>query len=134
MRCFFIGPSCAKVAAKIAQIECEMKRIGMWQEQPLAPEQRDVRTAFGQGVMSFEQWLQFVFIPNVKAIMASKARFPAHSEVSAQAFKEWVAWGSLENTEHLQDLLREFDGLFDGPIVYLFRQIDVLADKLAGRR
>ena len=105
-------PDPAIVQSKIEAVEAEMKRIGIWQDQPLAEAQYEFRAAFAGDTMAFEQWLQFVFIPRVKSIVVSGGEFPARSEVSAQAFREWVAWGGREDVEPLIDRLREFDAMF----------------------
>src|SRR2546423_9587864 len=102
------------VAEKIAEIEREMRRVGLWQTEPLREEQYDFRQAFGMDTMAFTQWLQFIFIPRVQQIINSGGEFPAKSEVGAQAFREFVAWpayGDFE-TEKLLEMLNEFDALF----------------------
>jgi uncharacterized protein YqcC (DUF446 family) len=104
----------AAVAAKIAQIEAEMKNVGMWQVEPPPPEKLDVQAAFGHDKLSFEQWLQFIFIPRVQEIIAAKGHWPPASEVSVQAFREWEMWGPPGRYDHLLELLREFDALFTG--------------------
>src|SRR5215216_345513 len=53
-------PTYEAVAAKIAEIESEMKRIGMWQSAPLEPERYNFTQAFAMDTMAFSQWLQFV--------------------------------------------------------------------------
>lgn len=131
---FTLRPDHAKVASKIAEIESEMKRIGIWQEQPLPHEQIEIKTAFGQGQMSFEQWLQFVFITNVKQIIVTKGKFPTESHVSEQAFREWVAWGSEENAKQLLDLLYQFDALFGWALWGLFQKLDEFIDHKLGKR
>lgn len=100
------------VASKIAQIEAEMKRIGVWQDQPPAPEQMRFERAFGADKLAFEQWLQFVLVPRVKAIVDGGGQFPTGSEVATQAFREWKMWGDRTNVDALLELLREFDALF----------------------
>jgi uncharacterized protein YqcC (DUF446 family) len=106
-------PDHAAVAAKIDEIEAEMRRIGMWQEQPLRPEQYAFRQAFGMDTMAFDQWLQFVFIPRVREIVAARGAFPPHSEVAAQAVREFDAHPL--DTDRLHALLHEFDRLFGPP-------------------
>ena len=96
------------VLSKLEQIESEMLRIGLWQETPLDPEQYDFRAAFAGDTMSFSQWLQFIFLPNVKSA-AANGKFPASSHVSAQAVREL---DGMKNASRLIDLLREFDKSF----------------------
>jgi uncharacterized protein YqcC (DUF446 family) len=96
------------VLSKLEQIETEMRRIELWQEQPLQAAQYDFRAAFAGDTMSFAQWLQFIFIPNVKRA-AESGSFPASSQVSARAVREF---DGMEQTSRLIELLSEFDTLF----------------------
>jgi uncharacterized protein YqcC (DUF446 family) len=107
-----VQPAHAVVQAKIDQIKSEMQRIGMWQEQPPAAEQLEVTQAFGGDKVSFEQWLQFVFISRVREIIDEKGRFPSGSQVSTKAYREWRMFGEAPDVDQLLELLREFDALF----------------------
>ncbi|HLL76066.1 MAG TPA: YqcC family protein [Pyrinomonadaceae bacterium] len=106
-------PDYAAVAAKLDEIEAEMKRIGMWQEQPLPPEQYAFRQAFAGDTMAFDQWLQFILLPRAREIVSTRGRFPPFSEVSAQAAREFDTHPL--DTSRLQTLLYEFDRLFGPP-------------------
>ena len=99
------------VPSKIAEIEAEMRRIGMWQADPL-PVNSSVTSAFGSDTMTFEQWLQFIFIPRVKEIVAAKGPLPSASQVAAQAHREWKMWDDRDNVDMLLKLLRDFDAMF----------------------
>lgn len=104
--------SAAVVEAKLNAIEAEMKRIGMWQARPLTADQLDFHAAFGGDKMAFEQWLQFIFISNVRDLIAANGKFPNHSQVADQAFREWRMWGDREGVDQLLELLNDFDALF----------------------
>lgn len=106
-------PDYPAVAAKLDEIEAEMRRIGMWQEQPLRPEQYSSRLAFGMDTMAFDQWLQFVLVPRVRDIISARGAFPPFSEVAAQAVREFDTHPL--DTSRLQTLLHEFDRLFGPP-------------------
>lgn len=101
-------PETQAVLPKLEQIETEMRRIGFWQEGALQAEQYDFKAAFAGDTMSFPQWLQFIFIPNVKRA-AANGSFPARSQVSAMAAREF---DGLEEASMLIELLSEFDALF----------------------
>src|SRR5215469_12765383 len=103
------GPDYEVVAAKLGEIEQEMKRVGLWQEQPLKPEQYNFSKAFAMDTMSYDQWLQFIFVPRVKEIISTRGKFPASSSVGAQAVREFDTY---RNAERLITLLSEFDRLF----------------------
>jgi uncharacterized protein YqcC (DUF446 family) len=102
------GPSSAKVLEKVREIETEMQQIGLWQGEPLKPEQYQFHAAFAMDTMSFGQWLQFVFIPKVKEA-AQASQFPAKSQVGTQAVREF---DTLPAASNLVTLLCEFDALF----------------------
>lgn len=102
-------PNAQVVAAQLAEIEGEMKRAGLWQDTPLRPEQYEFRQAFAMDTMAFSQWLQFIFVPRVKGIIADGGQFPAKSMVGAQAIREF---DTQPGAERLVELLCEFDALF----------------------
>jgi len=104
-----LSPGYGVVAAKLDEIEEEMKRVGLWQEKPLAPEQYNFTSAFAMDTMSFDQWLQFIFVPRVRGIISAGGGFPASSSVGAQAVREF---DTHPNAQRLITLLSEFDRLF----------------------
>jgi uncharacterized protein YqcC (DUF446 family) len=101
-------PDAQTVLSKLEQIETEMRQVQLWQENPLEAEQYDFRAAFAADTMSFPQWLQFIFIPNVKRAAAT-GNFPSESQVGVKAVRELD--GMAEATR-LTELLSEFDALF----------------------
>ena len=96
------------VSRYLEQIEAEMRHIGMWQAEPLSPEQLKFTKAFAMDTMAFSQWLQFIFLPRVRQAVAAN-RFPKGSSVGAQAVREF---DGQPEAEHLLTLLSEFDALF----------------------
>jgi uncharacterized protein YqcC (DUF446 family) len=103
------SPDYVVVAAKLDEIEREMKQAGLWQDRPLGPEQYNFTRAFAMDTMSFDQWLQFIFVPKVRGIISARDKFPASSSVGAQAVREFDTY---PNAQRLVTLLSEFDSLF----------------------
>jgi uncharacterized protein YqcC (DUF446 family) len=99
----------AIVKEKIAAIEAEMRRIGLWQEEPLPKRAYDYTLAFAQDSMAFHQWLQFVFIPQVKKMAEDYEELPKMSRVSPAAVRAFEGW---DKGSRLIVLLKEFDNLF----------------------
>lgn len=99
----------------INKIEEEMRVKGLWQNEALEPEKFCSTKAFCLDTMTFVQWLQFVLLPRVKSIILSKGEFPAASEVSQQATREFLMYPlySKNKTKKLLELLTEFDDLFE---------------------
>lgn len=81
----------------------------MWQDKPLRPEQLNFKQAFAMDTMTFNQWLQFVFLPRVREAVAAN-QFPQGSSVGAQAVREL---DGDPDADRLLTLLSEFDVLFD---------------------
>jgi len=98
-----------EVARYVGLIEAEMRRIGLWQGQPLRPQQLHFTQAFAMDTMSFAQWLQFVFLPRAREAAAAD-QFPSASSVGAQAVREF---DGNPYAGDLVTLLSEFDALFD---------------------
>lgn len=95
-----------KIKEKIGEIETEMKKSGLWQNEPLSQDAYTCKEAFCADTMSFEQWLQFVFIPRVQKSLETDGPWPQSSQVGVYALK------NIED-EGLKVLLAEFDTLFE---------------------
>ena len=91
------------------QIEAEMHRVGLWQTEPLRPEQLDFTQAFAMDTMTFTQWLQFIFLVRLREAIATN-EFPSGSSVGAQAVREFDVH---PDAGRLLTLLSEFDALFE---------------------
>jgi uncharacterized protein YqcC (DUF446 family) len=105
------SPDYEMVAAKLAEIEEEMKRIRLWQVEPLGLEKYQFSRAFAGDTMSYEQWIQFILVPRVKQIIETRGQFPGSSAVGAQAIREFDC---IDEAAQLVTLLCQFDSLFNG--------------------
>lgn len=83
-----------------------MKHIGMWSLTPPPPEAFHFRAAFAMDTMPFVHWLQFVFIPRVRGIIAAQGELPGSSQVGAQAVREF---DGITGASGLLALLSDFD-------------------------
>lgn len=100
-----------RVEGFIGEIEDEMKRIGYWSAEPLPEEAYRFHQAFAMDTMTFTQWLQFILVPSVQAILDEGGDFPSRSLVGTQAIREF---DGDEKASKLVQLLSEFDQLFMG--------------------
>ena len=100
----------ARVARSLDEIEAEIKRIGYWSAEPLPKAAYQFKAAFAMDTMTFVQWLQFVFIPRVRDILAKQGTFPSQSLVGVQAMREF---DGDEDASRLVSLLSQFDELFN---------------------
>ena len=67
---------------------------------------------FACDTLSFEKWLQFVFIPRLRSLAESGSALPCGSEVAAMAEVSFPCTKPGQMT--LCGLLREIDGLLNG--------------------
>lgn len=95
-----------EVGERIDGIEAELRRLGWWSEEPPPPAAFESDQAFFRDTMAFSQWLQFVFIPRVREIVASRGEFPTRSMVGAQAVREL---DGVWEADDLVSLLSSFD-------------------------
>lgn len=104
------SPPYTKVSNKASEIEAELKRLNRWCAEPLQPEKFKDMGAFGSNTMTFEQWLQFILIPRIQAIVDEKGEFPSNSMLAPYAIR--VFNGDPEAGK-LHDLLYELDNLIN---------------------
>lgn len=103
-----------EVAAGIAEVEAELRRLGRWADEPPAPEAFESSVAFHGDTMAFEQWLQFVLVPRVRSVLGGEGSLPVRSAVGAYA-------------------VRALDGDPDaGELVALLARFDDAVEALAG--
>jgi len=103
-------PPYAAVAGKIAAIEAEMKRIGLWQDEPLPAEAWEAPGAFGGNSMTYEQWLQFVLVPRTHQIIAERGQFPKRSHLGTMAVRNF---DGMDDAAGLTELLVQLDRLVE---------------------
>ncbi len=101
-----------QLAAKLSEIELEMRRIGYWDD--AAPShaeigrQRAIRNYLD--APSFEWWLQRVFLPNATRALA-EGHLPSSSEVGEIARRQYDCQSVVEEARGLMRLLCEFDSM-----------------------
>lgn len=102
-------PGVDDVRAALDAVVAEMRAAGMWQREPLPEAASRFREAFAADTMSFDQWLQFVFVPQVEKLIAAGGPFPRASAVAVRAARELDGAGLVA----LEGALRAFDALFN---------------------
>ncbi len=93
------------------KIEAELRRLGRWQDTPLPEGQYENMGAFGSNTMSFEQWIQFILVINIRAIITDNGDFPDESQVGTYAVR---AFDADPEAGQLTQLLIELDDLIEG--------------------
>ena len=102
-------------AAKLDDIEAEMKRIGFWSDDPpdLIAEIESGSLQYYTDAPSFELWLQSVFLPRAREAITT-GRFPERSQVGLMALRQYDYHSHIPEAQDLLRLLQEFDAVVEG--------------------
>lgn len=101
----------AALAPEVDALEAELRRLGWWQSTPIEPERMNFRAAFGMDTMAFSQWLQFVFVPAAREILAGRRDVPPSSSLAAHAVREL---DGVDEAQQLCAILRAIDAAVNG--------------------
>lgn len=92
------------------RIEAEMQRLGLWSTQPPTPEAFASTQPFCYDTMAFEQWLQWVFIARVRALLDQGGELSLRSQIAPLAEMIFEQMPDTD-TSRLLALIAEFDAL-----------------------
>lgn len=70
-------------------IECELKSLGLWANEPPSDEAMSDPTPFACQSMPFEHWLQFIFIPKMSLIVTERKSLPQNIALGPMAEHIW---------------------------------------------
>jgi uncharacterized protein YqcC (DUF446 family) len=65
-----------EIASLLIDIEAELRRLNLWQSEPPSAAALASTEPFCIDTLRFEQWLQFIFLPRMRAL-ANVERLPA---------------------------------------------------------
>ena len=94
----------------LSELKLELRRLECWREMPPSPEALSSTTPFCMDTMGFTQWLQWIFMPRVQAILDHGAELPKGSDIKPYA-EEALRVEKLSETDRLLKLIEEFDVL-----------------------
>lgn len=70
-----------RLAELMAEMETILKSAGVWDEEPPPTRALESGQPFCFDTLSFTQWLQWVFIPRVRRLVADREPLPPHSDI-----------------------------------------------------
>lgn len=74
-----------ELADHLLGIEAELRKLGLWGEQRPDESSLGSLVPFCHDTLAFEQWLQWVFLPRMKAILEADEPLPSSSEIAPMA-------------------------------------------------
>ena len=64
------------IVGLLNELEAELKRLALWQEGPVDPALLESQAPFCCDTLRFEQWLQFVLLPRMRALLEANQPLP----------------------------------------------------------
>ena len=74
-----------ELADLLTHVSAGLQAMGLWQEQPPSAEALASTEPFAVDQLSFNQWLQFIFVPRIQQIIASQSPLPEHCSIAPMA-------------------------------------------------
>lgn len=99
----------AELADQLLLIERELRIRELWESVPPEPRALASQEPFCIDTLSFEQWLQWIFLPRMKDILEGDEALPSVSGILAMA--EMVYQGRPQQMAGLLQALAAFDAL-----------------------
>lgn len=104
-----MDPRVAELADQLLLIERELRVHALWDSLPPDAGALASQEPFCVDTLSFEQWLQWIFLPRMKSILEEDEALPAVSGILAMA--ELVYQGRSPQMAGLLQALERFDAL-----------------------
>ena len=73
------------VRADLRELERILRDLGLWESAAPAPEALASRQPFAVDTLQFNQWLQFVFIPRMHALLDAEQTLPGPCGIAPMA-------------------------------------------------
>lgn len=96
-----------QVSLLLIEIRSEMETIGLWQQEPPAPEALASSQPFCVDTLNFSEWVQWLLLPRLEMMIQARQPLPQNSEIQPMA--EEVFKQQEENTSRLLDLIGQLD-------------------------
>jgi uncharacterized protein YqcC (DUF446 family) len=97
----------ATLASQLDALAAELQRLGLWDDAPPEAEALNSSAPFCHDTLAFHQWLQWVFIPRARQLIAHRAPLPGECNIAPMAEVSYAEAGW--NSDELIELLRAID-------------------------
>ena len=103
------------LASLLIDIEYELRRANLWSAETPPAEALASVEPFCVDTLDFQQWLQFILLPRMNALIATQAPLPDKCDITAMAE---TAWSANTQAKPVIDTLRQFDNIINGAKIY----------------
>ena len=101
-----------RVKALLIELETELKQQGLWAA--IWPDSTALQSTlpFCYDTLPLEQWLQFIFLPRMQALLDAKQTLPAN--IAILPIAQLAFAGRLVKPDSLLDVIRRIDNGLSG--------------------
>lgn len=105
-------PDYRQLADALQQLEEQLRKVDWWSGN--APDPRDLESPlpFCADTLAFEQWLQWLFLPRMRALLEGNLPLPGKSGLAPMGEMAWQE--HPEEALQLLPLLRRIDRIING--------------------
>lgn len=98
-----------QISDALSDLEQELRRVGLWESTSPPAEALLSPQPFCYDTLSFPQWLQWLFLARMRALVEDGGPYPLRSAIHPYA-EEWAAHATVESA-HLLVHIKRFDEL-----------------------
>lgn len=102
-------PVLSSVEVCLDSIEHELRTLGWWEQAPPSAQALSSSEPFCVDTLTFVQWLQWIFVPRMRALLEAKAALPQRSAIADMA--DVVFAQQLGKTAALRRAIKQVDRL-----------------------
>lgn len=96
-----------KIAELLLDLECLMRQRDVWSHTPPSDVGYQSQVPFAADCWSLEQWLQFIFMPKIKALLDGDEPLPERCSIAPMVMHQGCGAGS--DLTCLEPLLKALD-------------------------
>lgn len=108
-----LTPQHQSLRTQLQQLETAMRSAGLWDALPPSEQAMASTMPFMYDTLQIEQWLQWVFVPRLHALIDGGHPLPGECSVQPLAEHEWTQRSVPQHQSALR-LLAEIDALLSG--------------------
>ncbi len=102
----------SQIELLLAELEIELKLINLWSASPPDATAMNSTTPFCCDTMPLENWLQYIFIPRLQALIAAQAALPNKISVHPMAEEAFKSQGAT--AQPLLSIIKRIDNSLSG--------------------
>ena len=106
-------PDQDQLVQQLNQLEAELSEAGLWSQTPPDPEAMNSIQPFAYDTLTLPQWLQWIFIARMRALLDANAALPENCNIHSYA-EEWFRREDIQ-ADAILKIIAELDELLGGP-------------------